>query len=180
MAGADDFLRTKRQFEEIARRLQNLRPVLTVAAEDVRTFVDDRFDTATAPDGTEWADLAPSTLLSRAMKGTRKRKGGKRRRRSIEALHNAIGAVKPLVDTGRLRSSIAVRVDRTGLTVGSNVEYAEYQQLGTREGLKARRFLPFVEKSEGEYVLDTSGPAGELWKDVTKMVREYVATGRIR
>ena len=49
------------------------------------------------------------------------------------------------VDTGRLRSSITPSVTTTkdsirGI-VGSNVEYAPYQEFGTRRGVPARRYL---------------------------------------
>ncbi|NIQ88964.1 MAG: HK97 gp10 family phage protein [Deltaproteobacteria bacterium] len=49
------------------------------------------------------------------------------------------------VDTGRLRSSITPEVVMQGQIVqgivGSNVEYAPYQEFGTRRGVPARRYL---------------------------------------
>lgn len=47
------------------------------------------------------------------------------------------------VDTGRLRNSIAhmVNEDERAAYIGSNVEYAPYQELGTINGVIAKHFL---------------------------------------
>lgn len=47
------------------------------------------------------------------------------------------------VDTGRLRNSIAHTVDdeEPAAYIGTNVEYAIYQELGTSRGVPARHFL---------------------------------------
>ena len=47
------------------------------------------------------------------------------------------------VDTGRLRNSIAHKVveDEQAAYIGSNVEYAPYQELGTSRGVTAKHFL---------------------------------------
>ena len=47
------------------------------------------------------------------------------------------------VDTGRLRNSIAHKVDKEepAAYIGTNVEYAPYQEFGTRRGVKAKHFL---------------------------------------
>ena len=64
------------------------------------------------------------------------------------AIHNALEEIgdkaeyyaKELtpVDTGRLRNSITydVKTDEKAVYVGTNVEYAEYVELGTSEGLR--------------------------------------------
>lgn len=67
----------------------------------------------------------------------------------INALHRigarAEGFAKKLapVATGRLRNSItyAVAKDETAVYVGTNVEYAIYQELGTSRGIKPKKFL---------------------------------------
>lgn len=48
----------------------------------------------------------------------------------------------PLVDTGRLRDSISVEVDMTEYAsyIGTNVEYAPYQELGTCK-MEGKHFL---------------------------------------
>lgn len=47
------------------------------------------------------------------------------------------------VDTGRLRNSIAHAVveSEKAAYIGSNVEYAPYQEMGTITGVKAKHFL---------------------------------------
>lgn len=44
------------------------------------------------------------------------------------------------VDTGRLRASITHLVDDRSVTIGTNVEYAKYQEFGTSK-MKAQPFL---------------------------------------
>lgn len=44
------------------------------------------------------------------------------------------------VDTGRLRNSISHAVDENTAYIGTNVEYAPYQELGTSR-IKAKHFL---------------------------------------
>jgi phage gpG-like protein len=41
----------------IAARLRDLTPITSVVAADLMTFVDDRFASSTAPDGSAWAEL---------------------------------------------------------------------------------------------------------------------------
>lgn len=151
MAGAADFERVKKRIEEMAKRAKNLTPVLRVVAEDVRTFVDDRFESKTDPTGAAWAEMAKST----------------RRRRGDDA--------NLLIDTARLRQSIAVVVGKTDMRVGTNVEYGAYHQLGASR-LPARRFLPF--SPDGDE-LEMAGPAGQLWRGAIDGVREYIVTGKI-
>lgn len=47
------------------------------------------------------------------------------------------------VDTGRLRNSIAhqVKESEKAAYIGSNVEYAPYQEMGTSTGITAKHFL---------------------------------------
>ena len=55
------------------------------------------------------------------------------------------------VDTGNLRSSIAYETDDSTMYVGSNVEYAPYQELGTYK-MEAHPFLtPAIEDHLAEY-----------------------------
>lgn len=172
MAGADDFARAKKELEEMAARLKNPKPVLTVAAQDLTTFVDDRFETSTGPDGSEWKELDPRTVAARRGQ-TRKTKSGKRKKRTDA------GSVQILVDTGRLRQSIATKIEGNTLTVGTNVEYAGVHQFGG-EDVPARPYLPVVETGEGQYAPEARGPAGKLWADLQAMFHEYVTTGKIR
>lgn len=55
------------------------------------------------------------------------------------------------VDTGRLRNSISHTVDGDTAYIGSNVEYAPYQELGTSK-MKAQPYLkPAVQNHLSEY-----------------------------
>lgn len=55
------------------------------------------------------------------------------------AAEDHVKALAP-VDTGRLRSSITHLVDDRSVTIGTNVEYAKYQEMGTSR-MKAQPFL---------------------------------------
>lgn len=50
---------------------------------------------------------------------------------------------KPLLDTGRLRSSFAAQITPTGFRIGSNVKYANVHQYGAVIRPKAARALRF-------------------------------------
>jgi HK97 gp10 family phage protein len=56
------------------------------------------------------------------------------------------------VDTGRLRNSIAHKVDKEepAAYIGTNVEYAPYQEFGTRRGVKAKHFLRNAAQNHSE------------------------------
>lgn len=45
------------------------------------------------------------------------------------------------VDTGRLRNSITHKETQDQTIIGTNVEYAIYQELGTSRGVKPKHFL---------------------------------------
>lgn len=49
------------------------------------------------------------------------------------------------VDTGRLKNSISYAVDaqQHEVYIGTNVEYAPYQEFGTSRGVKGKHFLQF-------------------------------------
>ena len=53
------------------------------------------------------------------------------------------------VDTGRLKNSISSAVVESELTayIGTNVEYAPYQELGTSKGITAKHFLQYGAQS---------------------------------
>lgn len=45
------------------------------------------------------------------------------------------------VDTGRLRNSITHQEEETATVIGTNVEYAAAQELGTSRGVRAKHYL---------------------------------------
>lgn len=86
------------------------------------------------------------------------------REETIEALHSQLaealeeigadasataGDVCP-VDTGNLKNSISYAVDGTIVYVGTNVEYAPYQELGTSRGIVGKHFLQFGVSAHSE------------------------------
>lgn len=48
------------------------------------------------------------------------------------------------VDTGRLRNSFAHQEDQDATFIGSNVEYAKFQEFGTSRGIKAHHMLKYA------------------------------------
>lgn len=61
-------------------------------------------------------------------------------------------ANKAPVDTGLLKNSIGYAVDDHTVYIGTNVEYAPYQELGTSTGIKGKHFLQFgVQAHASEY-----------------------------
>ena len=61
-------------------------------------------------------------------------------------------ADKAPVDTGRLKSSFTHQVGDGYVDVGTNVEYAPYQEYGTKKNIEGKHFLrDAVEKHTDEY-----------------------------
>lgn len=77
----------------------------------------------------------------------------------VQAALEAIGmdaastaADKAPVDTGTLKNSISHAVDGNTVYIGTNVEYAPYQELGTSKGIVGKHFLQFgVTAHSAEY-----------------------------
>jgi phage virion morphogenesis protein len=86
---------------------------LRAAGEVLRRSVEQNFRAQGRP--ARWKGLAPSTLA-------RRRRGRGR------------GGPQILIDTGRLKNSIAVRLVTEGVEVGTNVRYARRQQFGFPKG----------------------------------------------
>lgn len=189
--------------EGVAERMRDLGPVLRVAAEDTKTFIDDRFDTGTSPAGEAWPALSPATAAIRASLavqmarfGVASRSDGevsvraldKARKRALKAMEEREKARKPLVDTARLRNSVSVRGEKDSLVFGTNVIYGGTHQFGREDNkvfgkypapIPARPFLP-ITGTRKTPLLDRRGPSGKHWDEVIEMVREYVITGRIK
>lgn len=147
------------ELEAITARIRDLSPVLTVAAQDTKTLIDDSFRRSRGPDGKLWKELLPSTVK-------RRRQGRNRGARKATIL----------VDTGVLRNSMYSTSDKSSMTMGTNTPYAVYHQFGN--GRMLRPFMP-ITGSVTSYQLMTGGPAGRHWRDVRDMVIEYIRTGQI-
>lgn len=108
-----DFAKLARLQARLARLPVSLQRRATIAcAQEIRTLVALGFRKSVAPDGTKWAPL--------------KVRNG-----------------KPLEDTGRLKNSFTTQIDPTRgrIEVGTNVEYANIHQEGTKN-VPARPMLP--------------------------------------
>lgn len=122
--------------------------------------------------GKAWKPLSDATLLARAYRQTRSKRGrlktNKGRQHSIV---RAFGNAKILQDTGLLRSSITARATENSVQVGTNVSYGRVHQFGSKaRHVPARPFLP----------TPSSGlPARDLAR-IQQILSRYYATGETR
>jgi phage virion morphogenesis protein len=114
--------------------LRNPAAVMAVAAETIRRQTLQRFARKVDPDNDPWAPRKVSSIP---------------RGRSARARHIRGGSGTLLLDTGRLRNSIASKVYGFTAEVGTNVFYGLYHQKGTRK-MVARRFLGINEADARE------------------------------
>lgn len=119
-------------------RLSGAREVWRRVGQELRAESMRCFQRQESPDGTPWEPLADSTLLSRAYKRTRSAEGRGRQRKILSRTANA----RILMDTGRLRGSVAVESDERSARIGSALVYARVHQQGDRGGkIPARPYL---------------------------------------
>jgi len=102
---------TQRVLQRLGERAANLGPAFREIGEGVKSDAQLRFKDGQDPYGKPWAKLKAATIAAR-----RKGKG--------------VDQDKPLLDTGRLRNSIASRPGPSGVQVGSNAAYAAIHQFG--------------------------------------------------
>lgn len=117
----------QRRMQERAARMKDLSPALRVVAADLEERTDRAFRDLKSPAGEIWPTLAPSTQLARAAKlPGAKRRSKKTGKLTKGALHKRAAGIagyqfggaetfKALVDTGRMRGSVRVRVKRHSL-----------------------------------------------------------------
>lgn len=166
---------------EIARRVDDLSPVMRAIGELLSESTKQRFSTSTGPDGQKWKPLAPATVLARLMEisghyaaytNIRTRKEGRVRVGDKKGYFDKTGRVaakgaaavanmRPLVDTGILQDTIRYQLTgRNGVEIGTNRFAGEWEggaavhQFGSRDGhIKARPFLGLSANDEAA-VLD--------------------------
>ncbi len=113
-------------------RSENLAPLMQKLGEQLIESTQNRFSTATAPDG---SPLAPNSevTISRYLgltRGNFKKDGSRSKKGEARA-----ASKKPLTgETGELRRQIHYRVVGNSLEVGSTMEYAAVQQFGRKKG----------------------------------------------
>lgn len=111
------------QLGEAYRRLGgDLTPLMKGIGMLVEGSTRERFSTKTAPDGTSWDNLKPSTVTAK----------------------NGRGGI--LVDRGDLMRSITNHATAVSITVGTDRPYGKYHQTGTKnsdgsERMAARAYL---------------------------------------
>lgn len=105
----------KSELGKLARTGADLRPALTEIGQALVESTLLRFKDSKAPDGGTWTPLSPVTIALRRR-----------------------GSSKPLLDTGRLRSSITKAVSAHDVVVGTNVRYAGTQHFGASKGQYGR------------------------------------------
>jgi len=106
-----------RALEDVQARLRNLRPALGEVGTYLERKAKLRFVKQQAPDGSKWAPLQPSTLLSK-------------KTRTI------------LRETGNLVNSIAFNVGTDEVRIKPSAEYGIFHQVGTKH-MVARPFMGF-------------------------------------
>ncbi len=157
---ADGVDESSARLRAMAARMRDMRPILEVVAQDVRTGIDDAFASERSPDGTPWAHLSDATKRINP-----RREGG-----------------KVLTDTARLRNSITAVASSRGLRYGAAHQLGAQIKVfgrGTSRALRARPFLPVTGVS-GSYALMTGGAAGAMWARVRGDIAHWITTGEIR
>lgn len=123
-----------KSIEESRQRIQNLKPVMQVIAQDMMTTKDMNFRNQQSPDGVKWDLLTIPTINARRNKKKT--------------------SIKILQDTGRLKASFTTESDNKTAKIGSNVEYAAIHQYGGTINKNARSgYMYFGNNKYGEYGL---------------------------
>ena len=117
-------------FEQGLRNLEraavNLRPVYEDIGQELVNTTLRRFETSTAPDGTQWAPNSPVTM-GRLIGANMRKKDGTLNKRGEQR----IASKKPLIGETRLLSTeIHSIVGASGLMVGSNKVQAAMMHFG--------------------------------------------------
>jgi phage gpG-like protein len=115
----------------LSRDMDNMVPAMKIVGLMVQRVIQRHFTSSKDPEGAPWVPLAKATLERRRNRGN----------------------AKPLIDTGRLVSSIAYRVTQSEVAVGTNVVYSAMQNFGSRDGkVPARRFVGVNAGDQAEIV----------------------------
>lgn len=137
----------KRQLGELIKRVGSPAQALNGIGEQIVERVKQRFDTSTAPDGSQWKTNAPVTLgvFAAGLSKSYKRKDGGLNKRGQAKLARK----KPLIDTGELSRQTFFQVEADTLTIRQSPVYAAIHQFGGQAGrnrkvsIPARPSLPF-------------------------------------
>lgn len=147
-----DAVETQARLRALLARMERRQPFFAAVGEQLVSSAGRNFKQQSAPDGTAWAPLKPSTIKARS-----------RRSRSKLAI---------LRDRGLLAGSINYQATDDEVRIGSPVEYAAIHQLGgtierpARQGQIFRRKAKdgtvgrrFVKKKKANVVTEVEIPA---------------------
>ena len=142
---------------DLAARARDLRPALSLIGARMVESTKQRFDTATAPDGTPWAANKESTLdqYLHLFKGSHKKDGT-----LSKSGASRVASKKPLTgETWALKNQINYQlVDSNTVSIGSPMPYAAMQQFGGGKSqfphlwgdIPARPFLGFSDADQAD------------------------------
>ncbi len=134
--------RLQEQLAELAQRAGDLSPAMKDIGEYMLRKTRQRFDTQTAPDGTRWAPLAPSTV-----------KAKQRRQRTGKPYRTNASPEAILKDTFTLRDSITYVPGRSSVAIGTNIGYGVYHQSDLpRTKIPKRAFLGLDDADRSEII----------------------------
>lgn len=159
--------------QDIARRVDNMQPVLQGIVERFVERAKHRFDTSTGPHGARWKPNSAARLdmLAAHLGKSFRRKDGGLNRKGAER----IAGKKPLIgESGYLRRQIVELATRHRVTVKASPVYAAIHQFGGEAGrgkkvnIPARPFLPV--RQDG-----TLYPAEQA--EILREVSEYLVHG---
>jgi phage gpG-like protein len=112
-----------RRIHQLKSDMRNTERALAAAGAYMLGSIEKNFREQGRP--IKWQGLAASTLAARAKRGSRRRKANR-----------PTGSPQILIDTARLKNSIAFKVvgGGVGVEIGTNVKYAKRQQFGYPKG----------------------------------------------
>ena len=133
----------RRALAALGMRARDMRPMFAEIGEGIKADAQMRFKDSRDPYGQAWKPLTASTLLGRARR--RAGKGGIRTKKGAlrKPAQRIMASARPLLDTGRLRNSIASRLlGNVGVEVGTSVAYAAIHQFGGQAGRGRKVAIP--------------------------------------
>jgi phage virion morphogenesis protein len=127
---------------EVATQAGDLSSAMKDIGEYLLRKTRKRFNTQTAPDGTSWAPLAPSTI-----------KAKQRRQRTGKPYRTNANPESILKDTFTLRDSITYQASNRSLAIGTNIAYGVYPQSDRpRTKIPYRPFLGLDDADRSEII----------------------------
>jgi len=139
------------QLADLAARVVRREPAMQEIGGELQASTHQRFRDERGPEGEAWPELAPATLIGRAGKKARTKRGGYTKRARTRMSNARI-----LRDTGELFNSISFQANANQVSVGTNKAYARIQQLGGQAGrrgnkveIPARPFLGISDDDRG-------------------------------